>query len=70
MQLGAPPESGAAGGAHTLAVKTDGGLWALESNNYGQLGICDYELHPTPVQIGTATAYRPTDSPINTAWAV
>jgi alpha-tubulin suppressor-like RCC1 family protein len=45
----------AAGGAHTIALKQDGTLWAWGWNEYGQLGIgsADLDAHPTPVQVGT-----------------
>src|SRR3990170_1798433 len=46
----------AAGGYHTLAIKSDGTLWAWGGNSFGQLGdgtSSDYKT--TPVQIGTGT---------------
>ncbi|WP_447637662.1 RCC1 domain-containing protein [Flavobacterium microcysteis] len=45
----------AAGGLHTIAIKTDGTLWAWGQNNYGQLGDGTTVDKNTPVQIGTAT---------------
>ena len=47
----------AAGGVHTIALKTDGTLWAWGDNRYGQLGIGSAETNtqPSPVQIGTDT---------------
>jgi hypothetical protein len=44
----------AAGGAHTLALKTDGSLWAWGYNEYGQLGDGTTVNKNTPVQVGTA----------------
>ena len=32
-----------AGYDHTLFVKTDGSLWGMGSNDYGQLGTGDYD---------------------------
>jgi len=48
-----------AGWNHTIALKTNGTLWAWGSNNFGQLGIgtADGNAHPTPVQIGTDTTW-------------
>ena len=43
----------AAGANHTLAIKSDGSLWAWGSNNNGQLGIgtIDNYAQPTPTLI-------------------
>lgn len=43
----------AAGGAHTLAVKSDGTLWAWGSNRFGQIGDGTATDRLTPVQIGS-----------------
>ena len=42
-----------AGSLHSLALKTDGTLWAWGYNLYGQLGIgsWDFNVHSSPVQI-------------------
>jgi alpha-tubulin suppressor-like RCC1 family protein len=44
-----------AGGSFTIAVKTNGTLWAWGSNTYGGLGIGDTTSRSSPVQIGSAT---------------
>ncbi len=44
-----------AGSYHTLAIKTDGSLWAWGYNLYGQLGDGTNADKTAPVQIGTAT---------------
>jgi alpha-tubulin suppressor-like RCC1 family protein len=50
--LGAPMGSIAGGGAHTLAVRTDGSVYAWGANAAGQLGIRSSEaLRTAPVQI-------------------
>jgi alpha-tubulin suppressor-like RCC1 family protein len=47
----------AAGDFHTLALKTDGSLWAWGDNNSGQVGSGAVlpGIQPVPLQIGTAT---------------
>lgn len=45
----------AGGGAHSIALKTNGTLWSWGSNASGQLGIGSYVRNTTPVQVGTAT---------------
>jgi len=44
-----------AGVAYTVAIKTDGTLWAWGSNAYGQLGTGTHIGTINPVQIGTST---------------
>lgn len=40
---------------HSLALKTDGSLWAWGSNSYGALGDGTTTRRPVPIQIGSAT---------------
>ncbi len=42
----------------TLAIKTDGTLWAWGSNNYGQLGIGNTVNQFSPVEVGTSTDWK------------
>jgi len=44
-----------AGGNHTIAIKTDGSLWAWGYNGYGQLGDGTRTDKLTPTRIGTDT---------------
>jgi alpha-tubulin suppressor-like RCC1 family protein len=48
-------KSFALGGGHTLAIKTDGTLWAWGRNDYGQLGDGTLVNKNSPIQIGTDT---------------
>lgn len=47
-----------AGRYHTLAIKTDGTLWAWGNNNYGNLGLGDRTATSSPVQVGTLTNWK------------
>jgi uncharacterized repeat protein (TIGR02543 family) len=44
-----------AGSSHTVAIKTNGELWAWGYNYYGQLGRGNTTNSSSPVRIGTAT---------------
>jgi alpha-tubulin suppressor-like RCC1 family protein len=48
-----------AGGSHSLALDSDGGLWASGSNNVGQLGLGDYN-NQTLFQLVTISGLAPT----------
>ena len=43
------------GNSHTMAIKTDGTLWAWGNNAYGQLGLPNTTNRSSPVQVGTLT---------------
>ena len=46
--------------SHTLALKTDGSLWAWGDNSCGQLGLgtSDYDDHPTPTRVGADNNWK------------
>lgn len=48
----------AAGNHYTLAIKTNGTLWAWGDNNYGELGDGNTSDQYSPVQIGTGTDWQ------------
>jgi alpha-tubulin suppressor-like RCC1 family protein len=56
VQVGSGFADYAAGGGHTVAVKTDGTLWAWGGNGYGQLGDGTTTPRPSPVQVGSGFA--------------
>jgi len=51
-----PYASSAAGSEHSLALKTDGTLWAWGANDRGQLGDGTKANKTKPVQIGSGFA--------------
>lgn len=46
------------GGGHTLAIKTDGTLWAWGNNTEGQLGIGSATNQNSPIQVGTDVDWK------------
>jgi len=51
VQVAAGVVSASAGGYHSLYVETDGTLWAMGNNSYGQLGDGTTTDRSTPVQV-------------------
>jgi alpha-tubulin suppressor-like RCC1 family protein len=51
MAPGASVLCGGGGDLHSLALKSDGTVWAWGSNGYGQLGDGPYDDRLTPVQV-------------------
>lgn len=50
-----------AGNTHSLAIKSDGTLWAWGENSFGQLGVGDQVHRNAPTQIGSATTWQRID---------
>lgn len=48
----------AAGDRHTLAIRSDGTLWAWGDNYFGQLGDGTFEDRLEPVQVGSDTNWK------------
>ncbi|MBI4661925.1 MAG: hypothetical protein HY735_24145 [Verrucomicrobia bacterium] len=51
-------EAPAAGAYHTVAIKSDGSLWAWGDNRFGQLGEGTFEGKTVPTQVGQATDWK------------
>ncbi|MBI4222494.1 MAG: hypothetical protein HY607_07405, partial [Planctomycetes bacterium] len=47
----------AAGGYHTVSLKSDGTVWAWGYNGYGELGDGTYTDSSTPVQVSGVSSY-------------
>jgi alpha-tubulin suppressor-like RCC1 family protein len=43
--------------SHTIAIKTDGTLWAWGNNAYGQLGLGNTTSYSSPKQVGALTTW-------------
>ncbi|MEG1028239.1 MAG: T9SS type A sorting domain-containing protein, partial [Oscillospiraceae bacterium] len=59
-----------AGQYHSLAIKSNGTLWAWGENDKGQLGIGNTTNQNSPVQIGTATNWVQVDAGIGYSFAL
>ena len=57
LPAGAATPQIAAGYFHTVALRSDGTLWAWGRNNYGQLGDGTTAQINSPVRIGTDTSW-------------
>jgi alpha-tubulin suppressor-like RCC1 family protein len=51
-------QSAVGGEGQTIAIKTDGTLWAWGLNNYGQLGDGTNISSLSPIQIGTDNTWK------------
>lgn len=49
----------------SLAIKSDGTLWAWGRNDYGYLGLGDYSMPNIPTQVGTSNNWLNVSSGIN-----
>ena len=47
-----------AGTEYSLALKSDGTLWAWGANNYGQLGVSSPSSSNVPVQVGSDSDWK------------
>jgi alpha-tubulin suppressor-like RCC1 family protein len=56
VQIGSGFESVAAGQNHSVALKSDGSLWAWGANSYWQLGTTTPAGSSTPIQVATGVA--------------
>ena len=56
----------ACGGSHSLALKSDGTVWALGGNRYGQLGDGTTTDSETPIQVSGINLYDTTPTPTPT----
>ena len=57
-------------GAHALAIREDGTLWAWGSNDRGQLGIGSTVDSDIPVQVGTAANWEQVVCGSNFSYAI
>jgi len=62
VQAGTTWATVAAGGVHTVGIRTDGSLWAWGNNGQGRLGDGTTTLRNAPVRIGTANDWVSVDA--------
>jgi len=58
------------GNQHTIALKTDGTMWAWGANNVGQLGQGNTTGRSSPVQIGALTTWHTPSAAFNASLAL
>ena len=55
---------------HSLALKSDGSIWAWGRNHYGEVGVGNKAIQPSPIRVGGDSDWRSISTGRNSSYAI